>query len=126
LTDRGLTAEPQAGALKDETGEPEKTGRGEEENPFLRKGKVAHTPPKRDGSLDRINEELQRRRDFLDLSFLTQDTEVHNCRKFTGGFHTWKEKKEKQAGDRRKGNGKQPKKPGRESSEKGKKRVRQC
>jgi hypothetical protein len=76
LTDRGLTAEPQAGALKDETGEPEKTGRGEEENPFLRKGKVAHTPPKRDGSLDRINEELQRRRDFLDLSFLTQDTEV--------------------------------------------------
>lgn len=76
MTDRGLTAEPQAGALKDETGEPEKTGRGEEENPFLRKGKVAHTPPKRDGSLDRINEELQRRRDFLDLSFLTQDTEV--------------------------------------------------
>jgi hypothetical protein len=37
MTDRGLTAEPQAGALK---GEIERTELGEEENPFLRRCSV--------------------------------------------------------------------------------------
>jgi hypothetical protein len=73
MTDRGLTAEPQAGALK---GEIERTELGEEENPFLRRSKVAHTPPKREGSLDRPRKDLRMRHGSLDLSFATQDAEV--------------------------------------------------
>jgi hypothetical protein len=73
MTDRGLTAEPQAGALK---GEIERTELGEEENPFLRRSKVAHTPPKREGSLDRPRKDLRIRHGSLDLSFAAQDAEV--------------------------------------------------
>jgi 23S rRNA maturation mini-RNase III len=56
MTDRGLTAEPQAGALK---GEIERTKLGEEENPFLRRSKVAHTHQRGKGhstGLGRISE----------------------------------------------------------------------
>jgi hypothetical protein len=37
---------------------------------------VAHTPPKREGSLDRPRKDLRMRQGSLDLSFATQDAEV--------------------------------------------------
>ncbi|CAH1384880.1 unnamed protein product [Tenebrio molitor] len=59
MTDRGLTAEPQAGALK---GEIERTD--------------GTHPTKREGSLDRPRKDLRIRHGSLDLSFAAQDAEV--------------------------------------------------